>query len=406
MSHGTDGHGGGHGDFHGGHSGHGGLAMYAAMHGGHSAHEHYGSHALVFFGGHGYLSGGGHVINTVSNAGAHYGTTGHVDGIGSNQLSPKNVKMGDTKGIRLLVAHTVGLVDRGSGAYGQMLDLAAKSCGLMRIDSRPNIKGEDSLSLDNILPWNAWGDPKSTEGPDYWLPGISGMTDKIIHAYAIPHMGKLNGRRQLHVSPDEKVFILARMTVWHYAQTRDAEVKIEFIINHGYVYDRWHEYYTFNGRRTAAIEVKALDLVKASFAKLTAESEQADPSWRQAYLDKVRKLPGWQNVGYEQGHLVGVHVGSRAERNEILNEDMGAIKQEDRTIENTVAAGSGGTTTTPPAPTPAEGFDDGVNPDGDSMDGPVAVPSLVVAASPSPEVTNTTPASTTGTFVIPAGLKS
>jgi hypothetical protein len=397
MSHGADGHGGGHGH----------VDLYGS-HGGHSPSEHYGAHALVFFGGHGYMGSGGHVINTVSTAGAHYGTASHVDGIGSNQLDPKNVKLSDAQGVRLLVAHGLGLVDRGVGYYGHLLDQVARQVGLMRIDSRPGIKGEDSLGLDGILPWNTWGDMKSTEGPNGWLPGLTGMTDKIIHAYAIPHMGTLNGRRQLHVSPDEKVFILARMTVWHYAQTRDVEVKIEFIINHGYVYDRWHELYSFNGTRTNALEVKAFAFVKEGFARLTAKDDLANPATRKAYLEKVRKLPGWQNVGYEPGHEVGIHAGSAAEGAEVQAEDMRDIKQEDRTIENTVAAGASGTTT-PPAPTPAEGFDDGENPDGDSMDGPIAVPDQVVAASPTPAATPPAavpaPTAVIGTFNIPGNLK-
>jgi hypothetical protein len=380
---------------------HAGSAMHAALNSSSHASTTYGAHSVAMvFGG---LAFGGHVINTVSDfAPANHGAAAHVDGPGANRQSPRDLRIKDIKGARLLVAHAVGLVDHGSGYYDALLDIKAKTVGLMRIDSRPNLKGEDSLNLDGIMPWNAWGNPMSTTGPDGYEPLLKGTTDKIIHVFAIPTWsGK---KKAMHVSPDETITLTVRMTVWHYDQTADAEVKIEFIVNSPYVFDRFQSgRYTTYGKRTERLEEADLKLAKELFAALTAPSEHADPVLREKYVRQVNQMPnhkGRKPVN-RNTHPDGVQVGSEAEREELETEEIGEIRKEDRDSENQVAGGiAGGVVATPGTVTSDDDSD---------LTGPNGNPGAVVFGQPTPPTP--TPAPTpapkpsSGTLVIPIDLK-
>ncbi len=392
---------GNHGDHAGGfvdHHGPSHNAMSAAIHAsGHSYSDHYGFGAVVFS-SHGVI-GGGHVINTVSNAGAHYGTAGHVDGPGANQLNPNKLRIQDVKGARLLVAHATLLDDRGCGYWAEVLDTVATRIGLKRIDSRPDKKGEDNPGLDGILPWNAWGDPNSTVRPDGWLPLLRALTDRHIHIFAIPVRGRdAGGARAWVVPPGERITVTARITAWHYAETRDAEVKIEVFVNTGYVYDPFQGGYTFFGRRSDAIEVKALELIKALFTEITADDQKADPKRRQQHVARLATLPHLKGRNQLPKHETGVHVGTSDEVAELDAEEVADMKATDRRIENTVAGGAAGTT-----PAPAGG---GLDDDGDSLIEPLGNPAAVVAApSAAIDPLPAEPVPTTGTFVIPKNMK-
>ena len=399
--HGVGGHEGGthsgglHSDLHGSvsHS-----AMHAAMHSISSAQGHYGNHSVVFASGLGILSGG-HVINTVSGAGAHYGTAMHIDGPGANRQNPKDLRIEDIKGARLLVAHALGIRDRGCGDIAYLLDDIAYRIGLKRIDNRPNLKGEDNQGLDGIMGWNAWGNQQVK--PDGWLPLIHGLTDRHIHIFAIPTWGKVNGEKKLIVRPDEVVTLTVRITHWHYRETRDAEVKIEAIVNSQYVSDPFQGGYTFYGRRTSAIEVKSLELLQKLFAEITSEGEKADPKYRVEFLKRVNSLPhrkGRNRIVPDDEHETGVYEGSAADAKEVQDEDVASIKNSDRDSENQVA---GGAANPPPATPTAGGFDD----DGliDAEASPAAV--VVGPAATPPATPATAPMAVTGTYVIPVNLK-
>jgi hypothetical protein len=387
----------------GGH--HAGSAMHAALNSSSHAAGMYGSHSIAMVYGTGMLASG-HVINTVSTSGpVNHDGGGHVDGPGANRQSPKDLRIKDIKGANLLVAHAVGLVDHGSGFYGDLLDSIAKGAGLMRIDSRPNLKGEDSLNLDGIMPWNAWGNPMSKTGPDGYEPLLRGTTDKIIHIFAIPTMDRK--KKVMHVSPDETITVTVRMTVWHYAQTADAEVKIEFIVNSPYVFDKLQSgRYTTYGKRTERLEVVVLKLAKELFASLTAPSEHADPAPRAKYVRSVNRFP--DRKGRPQvvtnTHPDGVHVGTEAEREEVESEEVAEIKKEDRDSENQVA----GATVPGVATTPTVTSDD----DSD-LTGPNGTAGAVVWGPPTPPTPTPAPAPaptpvpkpTSGTFTIPVDLK-
>jgi hypothetical protein len=395
-------HNGTHGGTHGfvpGTGHHAGSAMHAALGSSSHAASTYGAHSVsMVFGG---MAFGGHVINMVSNFGpANHDAAGHVDGPGANRQSPRDLRIKDIKGAKLLVAHAVGLVDHGSGFYDALLDSKAKELGLMRIDSRPNLKGEDSLNLDGILPWNAWGNPMSRTGPDGYEPLLRGTTDRIIHIYAIPTWDRK--KKVMHVSPDESITLMVRMTVWHYAQTADAEVKIEFIVNSPYVFDRFQcGRYTSYGKRTERLEEVDLKLAKELFAALTAASEHADPARREKYVHLVNQMPDRKGrKPVSNTHPDGVHVGDEAEREELENEDVTDIRREDREIENQVAGGTAAGVV--PAPT--------VTSDDDSdLTGPNGTAGAVVAP-PAPTPTPTpapapAPKPSSGTLVIPIDLK-
>ena len=78
-------------------------------------------------------------------------------------------------------------------------------------------------------------------------------------------------RRRCMSAPTRTITLTVRMTVWHYAQTADAEVKIEFIVNSPYVFDRLQcGRYTSHGKRTERLEEIDLKLAKELFAALTA----------------------------------------------------------------------------------------------------------------------------------------
>jgi len=395
----------------------GGSAMFAALHGSSSAQAHYGNHTVVLAFGMGLISGG-HVISLINNGHAvNYGHAYRSDGPGgggsyrdkvqryrrqvveafrATKQNPRDLRIGDIKGARLLLAHALGLKDHGSGYYGPLLDRVAKRVGAMRIDSRPNLKGMDENGLDGILPWNAWGDPRSTVGPDSFLTQLNGKTDRIIHIFAIPKRMKVNGKWKLAVSPDEVVTMPVRLTIWHNAETRDVEVKVEVIVQSCYVWDPFQNgQYTFYGSRTVAIEVMALELIKELFAELTAEGELADPSYRIRYAELVNRLPHMKGrVGVDnQGHPIGVNVGTAADQAELDQEAIDRDRREDRDSENQVA----GQTQAPAVSDPD---------DGTTMNGPEGSPVAVVVGPPViPPAPTPAPGPVTGKFEIPIDLK-
>jgi hypothetical protein len=384
-----------------GHAGHAGSAMFAAVHGSSQASAHYGTHAMVMVWGMGMLSGG-HVINLINSSGpsVHDGG-GHVDGPGANKQSPKDLRLKDVKGARLLVGHALGLKDHGSGFYGDLLDIIAKKLGLMRIDSRPNLKGEDSLGLDGIMPWNAWGDSKSKVGPDGYEPLLRGFTDKIIHVFAIPTWS--SKKRAMHVSPDEVVTVSVRLTVWHYAQTQDVEVKIEVIVNSTYVFDPFQNgRYTFYGKRTDRMEAAALSLTQELFASLTAPSERADHGPRERYVEKVNRFPDRKGRPHvvKTTHQDGVSVGDEAERAELEAEELGGIRRQDRDSENQVAGTTVATTSIPTVTSD----DDSDLTSANGTPGAVVIGPPVPPAPPTPTPAPPPPPAT-GTFKIPVDLK-
>jgi hypothetical protein len=252
------------------------------------------------------------------------------------------------------------------------------------------------LGLDGILPWNAWGDPRSTVGPDGYLDLLDGKTDKIIHIFAIPKWAKVNGVWKLVVSPDEVVVMPVRETVWHGAQTRDAEVKLEVIVQSNYVWDPFQNgLYTFYGRRTKAIEVKALELAQGMFEALTAEGELADPCYRIRYAEHVSQLPhrkGRKDV--DPRHPTGVTVGTEADQAELDQEAINRDRRQDRDSENQVA----GQTQAPAVSDPD---------DGTTMNGPEGSPGAVVVGPPviPPGPTPAPAGPVTGKFQIPIDLK-
>lgn len=383
-----------------GHAGHAGSAMYAAVHGSAHAVSHYGAHSMVMVWGMGLLSGG-HVVNLINSSGpTHNDGAGHIDGPGANRLTPKDLRVKDIKGARLLVGHALGLKDHGSGFYDRSLDLVAKRLGLMRIDSRPNLKGEDSLALDGILPWNAWGDLRSTIGPDGYEPLLTGYTDKIIHVFAIPTRNPKT--KQMWVSPDETVTVSVRLTVWHYAQTRDVEVKVETIVNSPYVFDRLqNNRYTEYGRRTTALVAKALELTQDFCGALTAPSERADHGPRERYVQELNRLPdrkGRPPVA-RPTHADGVYVGDDAERAELEREELHDIEREDRITENEVAS----TITNVPPVITSDDDSDLTGPNG--TPGAVVIGPPVPPAPPTPPTPAPQPAPATGTFTFPVDLK-
>ena len=441
---------------------------YVAGHGAHTMRpcflgatpqEQYGEHAVVLVrdmgvAGNALMDGDGHVLSLASDMGQHMpGTSGHTDGKGGGNKRPQDLCLRDVNNANLLVAHVRGLKDRGPGYYGKyFLDAIAedkarphsrakktwlealrqgfaqfmaedKTVGLKLISDRPGYKGEDHSNLDGILPWDAFSDLGSSEGPDGYLPGLRGKTDRYIHVFAIPTWVREEGVLTPVVSPYTGVTLSVRMTVWHYyhySGLNDVEIKIEVIVNSNYVYNSRKKKYTVYKTATRAIRVKALKLIKALYAWLTNPSERADPRARRAYIEYLKRQPGVMSPGK---HAEGIRRGTPEEEAAIAAEAINKVKTEDRDTENQVVSGSG----LPAAPA-GGGFDDdgttAVEPLGGggavvagppALPGPVDLPAdkaaflpgdkRVIGDTPLPAMADrSSAANTRANFIIPASL--